>query len=341
MRAQTPPTVYTITVVNSMFGPPITMTTYRNGSKAIMDHFDPSQASGALKPQSRQLIDLDKHTTVSWSLIDSSGGCGTGSFSGDWGDPFSGASDLTGQGAKVIGKETVLGYAATVYEANLGTNGTVKAWIDLKTGLVLKGQLTPPGGAPQTIVEVKSVSFTAPPASIFAVPAICAAAAAAPPPPTEAQQIAALTGDDAQNYVKAIYGPGSKNSCTVLYRVVGSGSMAPVTAFQVAIDLTANQNHMPSYTIGLSDDLHSTFQGGGLHEVTSQLRNGVLHIDNAPEQFELETTFLHGSGASGLIYRQCFGPQTVLLYVMKNPDKGSDGGEWLWVKSGKYATLPH
>jgi hypothetical protein len=31
----------------------------------------------------------------------------------------------------------------------------------------------------------------------------------------------------------------------------------------------------------------------------------------------------------------------VLLYVVKNPAKIHDRGDWLWVKSGKYATAPH
>jgi hypothetical protein len=31
----------------------------------------------------------------------------------------------------------------------------------------------------------------------------------------------------------------------------------------------------------------------------------------------------------------------VLLYVVKNPTNISGGGDWLWVKSGKYPTVPH
>jgi hypothetical protein len=45
-----------------------------------------------------------------------------------------------------------------------------------------------------------------------------------------------------------------------------------------------------------------------------------------------------GDGAFGwaLIHRQCFAPQTVLLYVV-NPDNPSEAG---WAKLGKYATVP-
>jgi hypothetical protein len=70
------------------------------------------------------------------------------------------------------------------------------------------------------------------------------------------------------------------------------------------------------------------------------MRNGVLRIDGAPDHFDLETAFGNGGSGSALIYKQCFAPQTMLLYVIKNPDKLSDGGEFLWVKSGKYAAVP-
>jgi hypothetical protein len=71
--------------------------------------------------------------------------------------------------------------------------------------------------------------------------------------------------------------------------------------------------------------------------VTGQMRNGVLRIDNAPPQFDLEATFGNGGASSSLVHRQCFGPETVLLLVVKNPEKLSDGADLLWVKSGKFA----
>src|SRR5215469_106227 len=82
-QSPAPPTQYTVTVVNSLMGPPVTMTIYRDGSKAVMDHYEGAQViQSALR--SRQVIDLGKGTTISWNLPDSSGGCGTGKFSGDW-----------------------------------------------------------------------------------------------------------------------------------------------------------------------------------------------------------------------------------------------------------------
>lgn len=80
----------------------------------------------------------------------------------------------------------------------------------------------------------------------------------------------------------------------------------------------------------------SSFKGGGLHEIPPQA-NGYYRIDNVPAYFQLWTARGSSGDTSGLVYRQCAGPQTVLLYVVKNPARFSGGGDWLWVKSGKYA----
>ena len=128
----------------------------------------------------------------------------------------------------------------------------------------------------------------------------------------------------------------------MLLRTVRAGSMEPMTTgFQVAVDLTVDLDHPASYKMGAGPGGKATFAGGGLKDLTSQLRKGVLRIDNAPEKFDVETAYSSGEFNGVLIYRQCFGPQTVLLHVVNDPAKLSDGGYWLWVKSGKYAKLPN
>jgi hypothetical protein len=348
LQAQTAPaapTVYSLTETNAMFGPTMMVKVYRSGSKALVDSRSGPDWPGPKPSHTRGLYDLNTQRSLSWDLTDSSVPCGNSTFSGSWGDPFADSAslldDLNKQNPRQVGTETVLGFSAKVLEVP-GPDGTMRVWIDTKTGLVLKALSIPASGAPRTIIEVTELSFATPPASVFAVPSNCAAAAAAPRVPTEEENIAALTGGNPQDFVKAIYGPGSKNSCTVLYRVVKAGTMEPVTSgYQVALDTTIDINNMPGYSIRHSQDGRATFAGGGLHDVTAQIRNGVLRIDNPPAQFELDTEFGNAGSSSALIYRQCYGPQTVLLYVMKNPANAGEGGEFFWVKSGKYVTLPH
>jgi hypothetical protein len=313
--------------------------TYRLGSKALVDQFNATDPKAA---HTRSLYDLATHKNLSWSWPDSSGGCGTGTFSGDWGDPFTGAADLTGPGAKQVGAETIHGFATRIMEGS-ASGATVKAWVDTKYGLLMKAQLSQAGSPLKTIMEVTDISLTQPPASVFAIPASCAAAAAAPPPPTEAERIATETGDSAANFVNAIYGPGSKNSCSVVLRVVRAKSMTPiVNRLQVAIDTAYNIDNPPHYVSGMGRDGSQTFSGGGIHEITNQIHNGTVRIDNPPAYFMLDVNLMKpGTGASeALIYRQCFAPATVLLFVVKNPDNPSEGGDFLWVKSGKYAAVP-
>jgi hypothetical protein len=341
--AQPAPTAYTVTQSGSFAGPTTETTIYRNGSKAVVDSTTTGGGGDAKPSHHRTLFDLQAGTSVTWNPDDSSEACGSGSFTGNWGDPFVASAETTaevvGKGAKEIGTETVNGIATKVYETAI-PQGKAKVWMDPKSGLAIKAQLIPSTGAAMTIMETKKYIMGAPSPAMFALPAACAAAAAAPRPPTEKEQIAALTGGSADDFVKAIYGPASKDTCSVVFRVVRAGSMMPVTSgFQVALDTAADLDHPAHYVMGSSPSGKRTFSGGGLHEVTAQLRNGVLRIDKPGSSFDMELAFGAAGDASALPYRQCFGPQTVLLLVVKNPDKISDGADWLYVKSGKYATV--
>ncbi|HKE22828.1 MAG TPA: hypothetical protein VKB88_10585 [Bryobacteraceae bacterium] len=325
-----PPDVYTVVQVNSMMGTSATMTVYRDGSRAIVDN----SANGT---PVRSYYDLVSKKTVSWNPRDSSTGCSNGTFGGSWGDPFEASTEVTKELAQKhaapVGAETVNGFATKVYELDVDGGGKARAWVDTKYGLTVKLQM-----AQSTILEVKQAAFARPAASIFAIPPSCAAALAAPTPPTEAERIAAETGGNPEEFLNAVTSQSSPNSCTVLFRVVHAGSMQPIAGgFQLAIDTAYDIDHPPHYVTGVSPEGHLTYSGGGITEVTAQLQQGAYRIDNAPKSFYLDLGFGRGGESSALIHRQCFGPQTMLLLVVKNHQKLSDGADWLWVKSGKYA----
>ena len=323
------PTQYSVTESQ-----PIALVIYRDGDLAVMDHPD---------RHTRSLYNLKSHTQFGWDTQHPENGCSNGSFSGDWGDPFE-ASDVDAilkTSTKPPSSETVNGIATKMFEGVEPQSKTaIKVWRDPKYGMVIKGEMTPPGGAAVTMVEVKKYSLAKPAAEIFVMPPACANAP--PPPPTAAQRFAAETGDDGGNFVDATMGPGSSNSCTMLMRFVKAGSMQPLSDFQVALDLAYDQDHPPHYVMGGSPSGRTVFSGGHLKEYTAQIQNGVLRIPDVPASFDLEITFAGGNKGAGsaLLYRKCAGPQTVLLYVVKNPDKLSDGADWMWVKSGKFATVP-
>jgi hypothetical protein len=227
-------------------------------------------------------------------------------------------------------------------------------WADPKWGLLMKVEMTMPGStAPTTVVEIKQVIAARPPASTFVPPAACANAS--PLPPTEDEKIAAATGGNPADFAMA--GPAkdaaaAKTSCTVLFRVVQAKTMPPINdgftmLLDKAIDLkpaesTSRAGGRRKRLAGNAAPPASNATppvGGETADVTAAMQNGVLRIENTPDHFNIGIQVSNGS-ASALIYRQCFAPQTVLLLAVKDIAKLGDGADWLWVKSGKYATVP-
>ena len=68
---------------------------------------------------------------------------------------------------KPTGSETLNGIATKVY-AGATQGSSLKAWLDEKDGLVIRAMVSAPGAPPMTLVDVRKVSFTPPPASVFA-----------------------------------------------------------------------------------------------------------------------------------------------------------------------------
>lgn len=340
----TPPTAYTIT--EELPGAtPGTMTVDRSGTLAVIDTNQPAQPDGTPAHRSVSLYDLKAGISHTWDATAAPASCSAATFTGDWGDPYESTTELSDGIAKgdlkPAGMETLHGIPTKVY-AGTSQGMDIKAWIDEKDGLVIKAAVGAPGTPMTTMVDITKVSFATPPASVFVLPAACAGVK---PPPTAAELMGDETGDDGANWVNGIYGPGSTNSCSILFRVVAAKTMAPINRkYQAAIDTTYDQNNPtpPHYVFGVGVDGTSTYSGGGLHEITDQIRNGMLRIDNPPAYFMFGVnipTTNHGADV-GLIYRQCFAPVTMLYYVVKDPSNPADGGDWLYAKSGKYAVPP-
>ena len=334
-----PPDAYTLTELNAMFGVPVTMHVERDGAKAIIENSYDKQPGGTSGGHTRSLYDLQEKTTITWDVLNTSTPCGKSTWSGDWGDPFAGSTEMTADleksHAQEVGPATVNGIQTKLYTA--AVEGTqAKVWIEPKYGLVIKLEMTGADGVTKTMLEVKQLSFAKPAASTFTLPANCAAAANAPRTPTEQERITAETAGTG-DYVNAIMGPPDKGSCTVSLRVVKAGTMDPIASgFQVAVDPNVDIDHPASYTSGIGANGQVTFSGGHVHEITARTRSGIVSLGDPGPQFQMQLAFGNHGSSDALIYRKCFGPNTTLLFVVKNPDKLSDGADWLWVKSGKF-----
>jgi hypothetical protein len=343
LPAQTHPTAYTITQALPA-ATAVTQTVSRSGDLALIETRQPVQP-GIPVQRTLTLYDLKAGVSHTWDPAATPISCSAGTFSGDWGDPYDSAAEITDtiakSGLKPIGAETLHGIATAVYSfAASGMN--IKAWLDQKDGLVIKAEYGATGAAMTNMIDIRSVSLAPPPASLFVLPAACASVK---PPLRPAEIIAEETGDSGNNFVSANYGPGSKDSCSIILRVVAPKTMAPVTRrWQAAIDTTYNMNDPDprQYKFGVGNDGTATFAGPGIHEITKQIHNDMLRIDNPPAYFNLAMNVVqpgHGT-AIGLLYRQCFAPTTMLYYVLKDPNDPGSGGDFLYAKSGKYAAVP-
>ncbi len=321
--AQQAPTAYTVTVVNSLMGPPVEETVYRDGSRAVMDMNMPATAD-AKATHTRSLVDLAAHTTASWDVVDSSGGCGKGTFSGDWGDPFSSLIDLST--AKLTGTETMNGFAAKVYTAS-ADGANAKIWVDAKTGLTLRIDLGP-AGQMKTITEVKNFVVGAPAASVFALPAACTAPVGPPPPSQHELDIAAETNSKVGDFIDAVMteDAGPVAACSVVVRVMKAGAMTPITS---GFKLSANVIDEAKLAQG------DTSPGADIP--VSMGADGVARIANPSARFNLMEDFGDAGGGGGTVRRWCAGPVSTLLLVVKDPQALGKGADWVWDKNGKYA----
>jgi hypothetical protein len=327
-----PPTAYSVTVTNSMFGTPVTMRIYRDGNKVMVDN----QSSDS---HIRTLYDLAAQKSLFWDAKDPANACTIGKVAGDWGDPFTAPEieAMLRHPTKPPTKEMYDGFTTDVTEAvDPDQKIAVKVWREVKTGLYLRIDMTMPGDAkPTTVVESKNYIATKPPASAFATPSSCSEPGTIAPElyRPQLEKFVRKVGGAANDYMPANIPSASQNSCTMLLRILDS-KMQPVPHTQVAIDLSYDIDKPPHYTVG------STFSGGHLKEVTDQLRNGVLRVENVPAVFDVELMFDNGhqGGSSAVAYRHCSGPQTVLLFVKSDETGTTDS--WMWVRSGKYAAAP-
>jgi hypothetical protein len=145
----------------------VTMKFYRDGSKIRQD-----------TPDNVSIIDRSGEPKgVSWDPSKSPVECVKLQAIAGSNDVFDTSKEMMKQlgSAKETGTETFLDREAKVLEGAT-PDGKAKVWIDAETGLLLKALLYPKdGGAPQTFLEVKAISFDEPEEELFKLPSSCPA----------------------------------------------------------------------------------------------------------------------------------------------------------------------
>jgi hypothetical protein len=346
LGAQSPeePSTYTVSV-KRLSGPGAITTAYRLGPQVVVDYAEDPGAveNSTLGTHKRTLLNLETKLSLTWDRVDNSVPCVRRNFTDedrqrdDLQDPFVGGPALASKDFKQFGTETIQGIPTRILESTSDAILAVRMWVDPRTGLVLRSMLvSPESGVKKPWFEVTHVSFLPPPASLFDVPPQCNFFAVVPRTAKASKGWPPPSGPLGKYTWNALVGPASKESCTMVFRVIGMGTAQPVThGIQVAADLALSTETSPRYAVRLDDQGNATFSGGQLHELSSEGSSGLYRIEHVPDEFVIDVEFGRNGSAAAKIYRQCFEPQTLLEYSTF-PDDIQKGGVWKWVKPGMY-----
>jgi hypothetical protein len=240
-----------------MLGPSVVKIS-RDGSKEVVDQIMPPGQGRDKEFHNHLLYDFQAHKLYVRVLSDANGACGVQ----DYADPaapaefdvISGADallkDLTGGNGqtKQLGTAAVNGIATKVVEFT-SAQGHGKIWVTQNGGFPVKIVIIGADGKETTLIEVKQLSFSKPPASAFILPEGCAEAArAAIGKPTT--NVTAVTLQKIGNYTGAcpahlkmvgtitVDGPG-----TVFYQF-GAGAYDPGQSLTFSAAGTKTVNHV-------------------------------------------------------------------------------------------------
>jgi hypothetical protein len=183
LQAQAPaPQAYSITEDPgfAMLGPNVVKIS-RDGSKEVVDQIMPVGPGRAKEYHGHLLYDFQAHRLYTKVVSDPAVPCGVQEYNDPAApaefDPIAGSEalmkELTGKGqVKQVGTDTIGGLATRILEVT-SPEGNGKVWVTNEGGYPVKIVAAGPDGKPMTVIEVKQLSFTKPPASAFALPAGC------------------------------------------------------------------------------------------------------------------------------------------------------------------------
>jgi hypothetical protein len=244
VQAQGPaPTAYSITEDPgfALFGPSVVKVS-RDGSKEVVDQIMPPMQGRPKEFHSRLFYDLQAHRLYTQVVSDPATPCGVQEYNDPEPapeiDPIGGSAALMKEisgpdnKSKEVGTETLNGMPTRVVEIT-SPQGNAKVWFTQKGGFLVKIVSIDKDGKATTMLEVKQISFSKPPASAFALPASCASAQLPPPPAKPGPNVTAVTLEKIGNYTGAcpahlkMVGTITVDSAGPVFYQFGAGNMAP------------------------------------------------------------------------------------------------------------------
>jgi hypothetical protein len=272
----------------------------RDGSRETVEQTMPPMPGRDKEYQSVRVYDFQAHKIYLKILSDPAMPCGVQDISDAAAppelDPVGGSAallkELMGDGQmKMTGTATINGISAKVMEVTSPTgNGTV--WLAQNGGFVVKLAAVGPDGKPQTLIEVKQLSFAKPPASAFAIPTGCESVETPVKPSTN---VTALTLQPIANYtgpcpahIKMVGTITTDGPGTVFYQF-GAGSMEPGETIVFAAAATKTVTH----TMALQPKYGNDMRAGAILEAIgadASGKHGVLTQGSNNSSFNITCT---------------------------------------------------
>ena len=175
------PQAYTLRAELAAKPQPLTLTIYRDGQRELLE-------SGGAQGSGKTLVDFAAHK-VYWIDLFKKGTCSAGRYLSSRApvsvDFITGTSDVLGRllppGSKrtVIGKDKINGIPATVEQIEIPAQNSsnpgspTKIWIAEQGGYLVKIEVRGEDGRPDTMYEVKQLTFSKPSPELLTPPANC------------------------------------------------------------------------------------------------------------------------------------------------------------------------
>jgi len=245
----------------ALFGPSVVKVS-RDGSKEVVDQIMPPMQGRPKEFHTHLLYDFQAHRLYTQVVSDPDVPCGVQEYNDPEAapevDPIGGSAalmkEISGPNdkSKEVGTEILNGMPTKIVEIT-SPEGNAKVWFTQEGGFPVKIVSIGKDGKETTMLEVKEISFSKPPASAFALPASCASAQLPVPPPKPSTNVTALTLQKIGNYTGpcpahikmvgtiTVDGPG-----TVFYQF-GAGNIDPGETITFSAAGTQTVTHVMTF----------------------------------------------------------------------------------------------
>jgi len=120
-------------------------------------------------------------------------------------------------------------------------------------------------------------------------------------------------------------------ACKIVFQVLDASDKPIHTGYAIAVDKNVDPDHQPSYEVDQDAAGKYSFKGGGIADLSGQVKDGKVEIMGAGKAFTVEVALPGQMNRAAIIRRQCTSDVATLVFVPPSQANGNLFGEWRWV----------